>query len=151
MQEGREEDSAARTREAAAAAQTPPSTASLLGNVPLGVYSLRDHLSGDAAVRDVDAWSCSSPVSAQSCADSKQTCNRSFRRYNLKLPESLWACMFCSSCICSLPKALFWAVCMAMKRTTLEKSCVPNTFQVCAKITREQNSSNNHLPEFLYR
>lgn len=39
-------------------------------------------------------------------------------------------------------------VCMAMKR---KNSCIPNTFQVCAKITREQNSSHKYFLEFLYR
>lgn len=102
--------------------------------------------------RDVGTWSCSSLVSAQSRADSKRRSNWSFRRYDLKLPVALWVHMFCGSCICSLPKALFWADCLyGNEITTLEKSCVPNTFQVRAKITREQNSSNKHLPEFLYR
>lgn len=49
MQEGRENNSAAGTREAAGAAQTPPPTTCLLGNVPLGVCSFRDPLDGAAA------------------------------------------------------------------------------------------------------
>lgn len=50
------------------------------------------------------------------------------------------------------PKLYFGqTVCVVVKRTTLETSCVPNKFQVSAKITRERNSSNKHLPEFLYR
>lgn len=40
MQEGKEENRAARTREAAVAAQTPPSTTSILGDVPVGTLSV---------------------------------------------------------------------------------------------------------------
>lgn len=37
------------------------------------------------------------------------------------------------------------------KEQPWKKSCIPNTFQVCAKITREQNSANKHFLEFLCR
>lgn len=50
------------------------------------------------------------------------------------------------------PKLCFGQTCFyGSEKNNSEKGCVPNTFQVCAKITREQNSSNKHYLEFLYR
>lgn len=57
----------------------------------------------------------------------------------------IWKCQhlpeptFCGFCILSLPKALFWPDLFVRqgKEQLCEKGCIPNTFQVCAKITRE--------------
>lgn len=50
-----QKEQSARTRKAAAVIQTPSSTTSVLGDVPLGVSCFRDRLSGDAAARDAGA------------------------------------------------------------------------------------------------
>lgn len=115
--------------------------------ISLRVFSLGDHLGGDAAARDKGAWSCSSLVQIQSEHVTRASEGKIWKCQHLPEPK------FCGFSICSLPKALFqpdlflWQ----WKEQLCEKGCVPNTFQVCAKITREQNSSNKHYLEFLYR
>lgn len=108
-QEDREESIAARTREAAA--QTPPSTTFLLGDVPLGICSLRVPSWWWCCCERCGCLELLLPgFSAVPCAFKVNVLTvRSFRRYDFKLPVSLWARVFCGSCICSLPKASFWA------------------------------------------
>lgn len=71
------------------------------GRFPLGFCSLGDHLGGDATVRDVDAWRCSSLVQIQSEHVTRASEGKIWKCQHLPEPT------FCGFCILSLPKALF--------------------------------------------
>lgn len=75
------------------------------------------------------ALCCCSPLSAQRPAGPRWLSS------GTAVIVRVQTCMLCG--FYSLSQASFGADCVALKRTTVETSCVPNKFQVSAKITRE--------------